>query len=131
MARQSYDTLFAGTEFPYYFRIKSVNQDGSYQFYTPIMVVNKAGAGTNVEVNRVFPNPFVNTIGVSFSGIVSGSIKYDLVDALGRVVNSQVREVEGVFDQVNVGKVAAGVYFLRVSINGKEAQTIRIYGGLK
>lgn len=133
IARQAYSATFGGVEPLYYFRIKSVNQNSSYQFYTPIMVVNRkgTGSGTNIEVNKIFPNPFINTLGISFSGVVSGSVQYDLVDALGRVVNSQVRDVEGVFDQVTVGSVAAGVYFLRVSINGKEAQTIRIYGGLK
>lgn len=133
MARQAYLSTFAGGQDLYYFRIKSVNQNGSYQFYTPIMVVNRkgTGSGTNIEVNQVFPNPFVHTLGISFSGVVSGSVKYELVDALGRVVNSQVRDVTGVFDQVQIGNVAAGVYFLRISIDGKAPQTIRLYGGLK
>ncbi len=137
MARQDYISTFVGREDIYYLRIKSVNQNAAnpaynYQFYTPIMVINRkgTGSGTNIEVNKVFPNPFVNTLGISFSGVVSGQVQYDLIDALGRVVNSQVRDVEGVYDQVTVGKVAAGVYFLRVSINGKESQTIRLYGGL-
>jgi hypothetical protein len=132
--RTDYTHTFAGQKDYYYIRIRSKNSDAAsgynYEFVMPVMVVGKDGSTTALDINQVFPSPFVDKLGVSFTQAVEGKVKFELYDVAGRVVYTEtVEEFAGVFKSMNIGAVAQGVYVLSVTINDQEPKTVKVLGG--
>lgn len=116
----------------YYFRIKSVNNDAKtgykYTFYSPTFVVNR-NKDVPLAVNRAFPSPFTNLIGVTFTNIVDKEVVLNLYDDLGRLVGSQTSVPNGVYQEFKIPNLAKGIYFLSVKIGEAKPETIKLFGG--
>ncbi len=133
--RTDYSHTFDGRDDYYYIRIRSKNSEAvsryNYEFVTPIMVVGKDGTTTALDINFVFPSPFKDKFGVTFTKQVEGKVKFDLYDVAGRLVYTEtIEEFSGVYKQLNIGDVAAGVYILSVIVDGQEPKVIKVTGGL-
>lgn len=116
----------------YYFRIKSVNNDAAtaykLTFYSPTFVVNR-NKDVPTSVNRVFPSPFTNLIGVTFTNIVDKEVILNLYDDLGRLVGSQKSVPNGVYQELKIPNLAKGIYFLSVQIGEGKPETVKLFGG--
>jgi PKD repeat protein len=116
----------------YYFRIKSVNNDAKtgykFTFYSPTFVVNR-NKDVPLAVNRAFPSPFTNLIGVTFTDVVDKEVVLNLYDELGRLVGSQTSVPNGVYQELKIPNLAKGIYFLSVKIGDGKPETIKLFGG--
>lgn len=76
--------------------------------------------GANAEgMFAVYPNPNNGTFNLSIEGALTGTHRLTVVSALGQVVLSQrINATEKSTQQLNLGAVAPGVYF--VQIDGEE-----------
>lgn len=116
----------------YYFRVKSVNNDVnakySYNFYSPPFAVRRDKT-LPLAVNRVFPSPFTNLIGVTYTDIVDKEVILTLYDDLGRIVGSKTQVPNGVYQELKVPNLAKGVYFLSIKIGDAKPETTKLFGG--
>jgi hypothetical protein len=127
---QDYSHSLLGQRNLYFFRLKVINEDQnsgySYEFYSPVRTVRRNLSGT--EVFAVSPNPFTNYVDVAFTDVVNGTVTGDIFDAQGRLISRSEAAAGGLPSvRFNVPYLAAGVYFLRVQIEGEqEAHTVKL-----
>jgi PKD repeat protein len=129
---QDYPVEVKGTPLDlYYFRVKSVNTDVksnySFEFITPPFSVRR-NKDVPLAINRVFPSPFTNTIGVTFTDIVGSEVVMNLYDDLGRLVATQTTTPNGVYQELKVPNLAKGVYFLSIKIGDGKPETTKLFG---
>ena len=95
-----------------YYRLKEVDNDASESF-SQIVLVNLPPS--NTASIKVFPNPVVTQMNITFTATESKTYQLELVDATGRIViGKQVACQKGANTIVwNVAKLTAGEYSLK------------------
>ncbi len=130
-----YAVIVKGTPLDlYYFRVKSVNNDTksnySFDFFTPPFAVRR-NKDVPLAVNRVFPSPFTNVIGVTFTDLVSSEVVMTLYDDIGRLVATQTTVPNGIYQELKIANLAKGIYFLTVKIGDAKPETTKLFGAGK
>ena len=74
----------------YYYRLKMIDTDGSYE-YSDIKVVSFESSPLELEV---FPNPITDEIKMNWDSHSANQVELNIIDALGRNVFSQKFKVE-------------------------------------
>ena len=92
----------AGT---YYYRLKQIDNDGTYEFSKAIEV--NFGSPINFELNQNYPNPFNPTTTISFNLPQSGNVTLKVFNSIGEEV---VTLTDGYID--------AGVYTFNFNADG-------------
>ncbi|MBL7700484.1 MAG: hypothetical protein JNK79_20125 [Chitinophagaceae bacterium] len=95
-----------------YYRIKSVDRDGKYQ-YSKIVAVSDKSSGSMAVIN----NPARNDIYISVGSAPKGNYVYQLTDGSGKIVQAGQVLLDGqsVLDIPVSIKAAKGYYFIKVS----------------
>jgi PKD repeat protein len=129
---QSYSSTSLGLRNLYFFRLRVINENQptgyDYVFYSPTIVMQRSQPAT--VVNRVFPSPFSNNIGVTFNGIIDGMVEYELFDMAGRLVLKGRKADPGGFLSIDTGNhLAKGAYVLRLKVGEAAFETFKIAGG--
>ena len=131
---QEYTATVLGTPFDlYYFRVRSVNSNTAANYKldfktTPFVV--KRNKDLPLTINKVFPSPFTNFIGITFTDIPNADVVYDLFDVTGRLISSQtVAAFNGVYQELKVPNLPKAVYLLRIKIGDNKAESIKLFGG--
>ena len=84
-----------------------------------------------MSVNRVFPSPFTNLIGVTFTDLVDKEVVLTLYDDLGRLVATTTTIPNGVYLEMKIPNLAKGIYFMSVKIGDGKTETTKLFGGDK
>lgn len=95
-----------------YYRIKSVDRDGEFQ-YSRVVAVNDKSSGSMAILN----NPARSTIFISVNSAPKGNYAYQLIDGSGRIVQAGQVMLNGqtVFDIPVSIKSSKGYYFVKIS----------------
>jgi len=95
----------------YYYRLKMIDKDGSYN-YSPVRLVT---VGKTLSVN-VYPNPAQHFLTVDLNGTLNPQTEIILFDATGR----EVKKVKATSNSVNISldKMVAGMYHLSIIEQG-------------
>jgi len=104
------------------YRLRQVDKDGS-SWYSEVISLS-LGRSRGLRLRSVAPNPARNQITVHFDVPEQGSVRLEIFDVQGRRVAMPInRSMEGgAHEQViDVQGLAAGRYFLRLQVEGKEA----------
>jgi hypothetical protein len=116
-------------KFPFstsYYRLRSLDLDGTEQFTKIISVVRKGG---KFAINKVFPSPTHNEANIDFSTIEKGIVDLTVVDILGKVVfKKNITAGEGThFEKMDVTNFVNGTYFvqLRSGSNFEQARFVK------
>ena len=122
-----------GTPFDiYYFRVKVLNEDApsnyKLDFYSQPFVV-KRFQDTPLSINKVFPSPFTNFIGVLFTGVVQKDVDFKLYDVAGRLVSSEKVNLNGVYHELDAKNLPKGIYLLSVQIGTDKPLAYKLFGG--
>ncbi|HXB12822.1 MAG TPA: choice-of-anchor tandem repeat GloVer-containing protein [Bacteroidia bacterium] len=74
----------------------------------------------NITSLKVYPNPNNGMFTLSYSMSAASSIKLSIMDELGRVVyyNAEQKSAGNFTEHLNLEKLAAGIYSLRIQTNG-------------
>lgn len=125
---QNYEVPTQGIRDLYFFRIRSINENSSndyfYEFTTPSVVVSRGFE--EVEVFTTFPNPFTDYIEMTFTDVVSEPLEVELYDAAGKLVYKNSLAIDNVYTRVDVPGLPAGVYFLSYKVGDRAAKTVRL-----
>jgi hypothetical protein len=104
----------------YYYRLKQVDFDGSYEYSKSVEV--DIDAVYNFELAQNYPNPFNPNTSISFSIPQAGNVKLSVYNLLGQEVRTLInKNVEAGNYSVDFNAVGlfSGVYIYRLEFNGK------------
>jgi hypothetical protein len=106
----------------YAYRIKQVDNDGTYKYSHEAEVTIEAPRV--FALNQNYPNPFNPTTTISFTLAQDGKTTLKIYDMLGREVAMLVNEElkAGVYHQVlfNASRLASGIYFSCLETRGQK-----------
>jgi Secretion system C-terminal sorting domain len=98
-----------------YYRIRSVDADGKHD-YTEIRPVRFYRNGGDITV---FPNPAKNLVNIQLPAEwQQKAVQIDVISSLGGLVQSGSIGASSQIESLNVSKLAAGIYTLRISSSG-------------
>jgi hypothetical protein len=92
-----------------------------------VIVINKVGVNeVNTIANsiKVYPSPAYAELNVSIENINQLPAQLEIIDMLGRVITKQTINTKNFNEQLNIGQLNNGVYFLNIS-NANGMQTIK------
>ena len=104
---------YSGTS---YYRLKQIDFDGTTS-YSGIEVVNFEG----VEITSLFPNPSNGEVSITLKSSTTGNLELKVYDALGKLVNNEVVQVNEGMSTINTQiNGADGKYFVSVMMSSGE-----------
>ena len=106
-----------------YYRLKQIDFDGQFSYSNVAVVSEDDLLGDDV---KVYPNPFVSSVGVNIEASSNTPATVNVVDMQGRVISSEVVNVKSgsnYHEVKNLGSLSNGVYFVKVSVNGLSKTT--------
>jgi uncharacterized repeat protein (TIGR01451 family) len=102
-----------------YYRLKSVDMDGSASYSTIVLVNVKNGADI---ISSLYPNPATGHATLKLQGTVDGNVLVQVLDQQGRLVTTRQFGVQhtGEFKTpLDLGNLSKGSYVLRIVVNDK------------
>jgi len=100
----------------YYFRLKQIDYDGSFEYSAELEVVVEILYDFNIEQN--YPNPFNSATNISYSLEETGSITLKVYDILGKEVAVLVNENQDAGNysvKFNAFHLPSGIYFYKIT----------------
>ncbi|MDB5200092.1 MAG: hypothetical protein JWO92_2055 [Chitinophagaceae bacterium] len=97
-----------------YYRLKQVDINGNFS-YSKIVAISFTIKGVNI--NAVYPNPFVNQLKIDISSDRTDNVRIQLSDNLGRVLKVQNTSIQKGVNNVwldNLSGLAPGIYNVEV-----------------
>jgi len=99
----------------YSYRLKQIDNDGSYEFSKTIEV--NFGSPMNYELSQNYPNPFNPSTTIRFSVLESSFINLSIFNPLGEKIEELVNEIKepGIHTiEFNAENISSGTYFYRI-----------------
>ncbi|RXK59965.1 T9SS type A sorting domain-containing protein [Lacibacter luteus] len=101
-----------------YYRIRSEDEKGKYE-YSEVRVLKIESTNSSTAVTT-YPNPVVNKVSVSLPVAWQGKeISYEVIDMNGKTTASFNGAVNSVLQELSIGHLKAGYYYLRIQCNGE------------
>ena len=99
--------------------------------FIPVILVVNDNVGINSQINgnpplRVFPNPFISELNISFSGAVDGPTEIQIYDQSGKIVFNEHIEAIGKSFSINWKSGTTGMYYYRITQNGQTIKSGKI-----
>lgn len=107
----------------YYYRLKQVDTDGTFEYSTEVEV---DVVPTKYELSQNYPNPFNPSTKITFNMPEQGNVKLKIYNVLGNEVATLLDNeiVAGNHNVIfNATGLSSGVYYYRVEVEGKFAET--------
>lgn len=102
---------------------------GGAGYSGPTLGVNNLGLSAPDAVMTAYPNPFSNQLSFKYKLTTAGDIRIDVIDINGRLIGSlsEGRRSAGEYTTSwNGTNIASGVYFGRMSVNGRNVQSLKL-----
>jgi hypothetical protein len=107
----------------YVYRIKQIDNDGAYKYYTASMPKVDAGVANTFQLDGNFPNPFNPTTNIQFSVPQDGYASLKVYNMLGQEVATLFAGMAKAGHYIpatfNASRLASGIYFARLQYSGK------------
>lgn len=116
----------------YFYRLKVISEEPSigysYEFYSPVIAMQRSTPAETV--NRIFPSPATTYVGVTFNGVVTEQVEYEVFDAAGRLVVRGRSNGPGAYLEIDLGdRLAKAMYVLRIRVGDKAWESFKFAGG--
>ena len=103
-----------------YYRIRSINRDGSHQFTNTKEIVRPGASESNF---KVFPSPvpYPRSLSIDFFSVDQQQIQIRLFDGSGKEIVKMGKQVKKGHNwlQFKPGPISGGIYYLQIDIKGK------------
>lgn len=96
-----------------YYRLRQVDIDGQFEFHK-IEVVTINGLKNGVVI---VPTQVCNQFDVVFGETIDATVEMNIVSVNGQTVKSEVININGNHQTINVSELNVGVYFIRMNVN--------------
>lgn len=109
-----------------YYRLKSINLDGTRAYHKDIVTLTKEVPAANV---RVYPNPTKDLLNLDFNAAQQGQVRVKILDMTGRVVKVvqvQVNQGENSVG-VGIGEFPQGIYTIQMIQDNQLLHVSKIY----
>ncbi len=107
------ETVTAGV---YYYRLKQINFDGSFEYLNAIAV--DLGSPVGYLLKQNYPNPFNPKTIITYQIPVEGFVTLKLYDVLGNEVSTLINEkkLAGTYKvELDGSKLSSGIYFYKIT----------------
>lgn len=95
----------------------------------PTTSVEQLGLSTSLAIMTAYPNPFKNDLTFKYRLAAKGNVKIQVLDLSGRLVAeiNENNKSEGEYiNHWNAASVAPGNYFAKLSVNGKDLNSVKL-----
>ena len=101
------------------FRFVNINNYGNSTFVDNINVAGVLGVSDNQLANAIslYPNPATNRVNIALNGETYGSLKINVVNSLGQVLQSTEGNTLSIIT-LDVSSYASGLYFVNINADG-------------
>jgi uncharacterized repeat protein (TIGR01451 family) len=102
-----------------YYRLRSVDIDGSASYSTFVLINLNNGAGI---ISTLYPNPASGQVTLKLQGAIEGNVMVQVLDQQGRLITSKQygEQHAGEFrTPLDLGRLSKGSYLLRIIVNDK------------
>lgn len=98
-----------------YYRLKQIDNDGSYVYTDPVYV--QFDGTKNIVVNNFHPNPTDSNIDFDVYSPLNGPLQIEIIDYTGKVVSYNTQHIEKGKTIINtkMDELSDGIYFLKVT----------------
>ena len=107
----------------YVYRIKQIDNDGKFKYYTATMPKVDAGVSTTLQLCGNYPNPFNPTTNMQFSVPQDGYASLKVYNVLGQEVatlfSGMAKAGHYIPATFNASRLASGIYLARLQYSGK------------
>jgi hypothetical protein len=107
----------------YVYRIKQIDNDGKFKYYTATMPKVDAGVSNTLQLCGNYPNPFNPTTNMQFSVPQDGYASLKIYNMLGQEVATLFSGIAKTGHYIpatfNASRLASGIYFARLQYSGK------------
>jgi photosystem II stability/assembly factor-like uncharacterized protein len=110
-------TDFLSADQSYYYRLKTVDRDGSYD-YSGVVYLRRSAK----EAVQVLSNPFANDIKIKFTVSQNDKVQISLYDAGGKLVRREQARIsngQSVYTLDNLANLPGGTYYLEAIVNNQ------------
>lgn len=117
------DYLGASPAPVYYYRLRSLNLDGTY-IYSDVVMIKIS----NKSKFDVLGNPFVSSLTIRYTSIQTGKLQIALTDMQGRLLRKEETVVgtgTGTFLLTNLSSVPSGIYLLNLDMD-RQRNTVKV-----
>lgn len=100
----------------YYYRVKQIDYDGSYKYYSLEEIV-EIGAPESYDLSQNYPNPFNPTTKIKYSVPADGFVNISIYNVLGEKVTDIVNNIQkaGSYEVTfDASSIASGMYLYRM-----------------
>ena len=100
-----------------YYRLSQVDVDGTFA-YSQIKSVSFNKSFTTMNIDAIYPNPFIESIKVKIITALDGNLNYQIVDSKGSIVISNtiaVNKGESTLTISGLGDLSQGIYLLKMT----------------
>jgi hypothetical protein len=105
-----------------YYRIRSVDLDGKFQ-YSAIRMVRVSKQVANNITLLAYPNPVTSELRISIpDNWQSKKVIYEIFSINGRLANKTETASSSQTEIINIGNLSTGIYLVKASCEGKTAQ---------
>ncbi len=111
-----------------YYRLKMVTQTGAVS-YSPTLSVKLNNLIISNTLVKVFPNPYIEQVNISFDSKEEGTAQLSLCNTSGNVIKKVSQLVmigPNNITMTDLSAQSAGIYFLNVSLNGKTIESQKL-----
>ncbi len=116
------DLINTNQEGVVYYRIRSVDLDGKYQ-YSVVRIIRISKQSDNNSTILTYPNPVTNELRISIPGNWQNKkVVYEVFNAMGHLYKNIETGSSSQTETVNTSTLAPGFYVVRVSCDGQTAQ---------
>jgi hypothetical protein len=103
------------------YRLKQIDRDGKFEYSQTVEII-AASSPKEFALEQNYPNPFNPTTAIGYQLSANSFTTLKIYDAIGREVATLVNEVKeaGTYSaQFDGAKLSSGIYFARLSSDGK------------
>lgn len=100
-----------------YYRLKSIDNDGKFE-YSPIIYVQNEQEAFNVT--SIFPNPASNEVNINVTSPNDVEVSIEISDILGRKISTSVHKISSGYRSIllNISELKTGSYTISCKVDG-------------
>lgn len=111
-----------------YYKLKQTDYDGKFEYFPPVSV-NISENKVELEINKIYPNPFQSSFTIEFNMTSEEEINIQVINANGQVVIQRSEYAYEGLNQIRIDDdrdLAAGYYYCTLSSENRKSKSVKL-----